>query len=184
MEQVTQHKAKLKAGLDIWPEVSESFSARTPKQCKERYSHHLQPDVNKAPWGSREESLLFHLQATIGEARLFSSYVWRLIVITVLVAVVPCNTTRAPLSVRTTHTAGNCWTDIARALPGRSDCACKNRYYSALRRVERALRAVPGSGGGGGAAMATTLMTAISRSSMATVDWDRVVKVLKKMGGR
>ena len=86
--------------------------------------------------------------------------------------------------VRTTHTAGNCWTDIARALPGRSDCACKNRYYSALRRVERALRAVPGSGGGGGAAMATTLMTAISRSSMATVDWDRVVKVLKKMGGR
>ena len=83
-----------------------------------------------------------------------------------------------------TSRAGNCWTDISKALPGRSDCACKNRYYSALRRTERALRAVPGSGGGSGSAMATTLMGAISRASMGPLDWDRVVKVLKRMGGR
>lgn len=35
---------------------------------------------------------------------------------------------------------GNAWTDISRFLPGRSEASVKNRYYSALRRVERAHR--------------------------------------------
>jgi hypothetical protein len=114
---VGKHKARLKAGQDIWPDVAPTFPGRTPKQCKERYTHHLvgylgtcgrgrgfcrvtglsrgltsspgrvllcstsslcprvappprasqQPDISKAPWAPKEEALLFHLQATIGE---------------------------------------------------------------------------------------------------------------------
>lgn len=33
---------------------------------------------------------------------------------------------------------GNSWTDIAKYLPGRSEASVKNRFYSALRRIERA----------------------------------------------
>jgi len=65
---VAGKKAALRSGVDIWPDVAAALAVgRTAKQCRERYHHHLQPDVNKGSWTTGEERLLFHMQATIGE---------------------------------------------------------------------------------------------------------------------
>jgi hypothetical protein len=72
--------------VTIWPAIASHFQGRSmiyckvsneqsvdnagrnSKQCRERYSQHLTPDVNKQPWSAKEEQLLFRLQATIGNA--------------------------------------------------------------------------------------------------------------------
>jgi len=43
---------------------------------------------------------------------------------------------------------GNSWTAISSCLPGRHESSVKNRYYSALRRVERAFRCSPEAAAG------------------------------------
>jgi hypothetical protein len=48
----TQH-----AGKD-WSGLSEILTHRTPKQCRERWIKHLDPNVNNSPWTPQEEQFI------------------------------------------------------------------------------------------------------------------------------
>lgn len=93
-------------GTKKWSMISDkletdySVKGRTGKQCRERWHNHLDPSVNKDPWLSDEEQVLF------------DSY----------------------------EKFGNHWAEIARMLPGRTDNAIKNHFYSAVRRNLRKLK--------------------------------------------
>ncbi|KAL6762273.1 transcription factor Myb2 [Haematococcus lacustris] len=40
--------------------------ARTGKQCRERWSHHLKPDLKKGDWNAQEEAWLVSLHQDLG----------------------------------------------------------------------------------------------------------------------
>ena len=50
-----------------WKLVSDRLS-RTCKQCRERYTQHFAPSINKGPWTEDEDVLLFKLQSEVGNA--------------------------------------------------------------------------------------------------------------------
>ncbi len=56
--------------IDIkWSEVSKKLSGlRTGKQCRERYSNHLDPTLKKSPWSAEEDMQLIKIQATMGNS--------------------------------------------------------------------------------------------------------------------
>ena len=39
---------------------------RVGKQCRERWHNHLNPDINKSPWGEKEEWMLYITHQMIG----------------------------------------------------------------------------------------------------------------------
>ena len=41
-----------------WEEIAAKFSNRNPRQCQERWSYYLSPDVNNGPWTPEEDELL------------------------------------------------------------------------------------------------------------------------------
>jgi hypothetical protein len=50
----------------IWGRIAAALPHRNSKQCRERYHHHLSPDVDKSAWSDDEERILFGLQALLG----------------------------------------------------------------------------------------------------------------------
>jgi len=46
--------------------IAEGLSARTGKQCRERYHNHLQPDIIKGDWTEEEDRLIVQMQARLG----------------------------------------------------------------------------------------------------------------------
>jgi hypothetical protein len=50
----------------IWARIALKLPQRNSKQCRERYYHHLSPDVDKSAWSDEEERVLFGLQALLG----------------------------------------------------------------------------------------------------------------------
>jgi myb proto-oncogene protein len=93
-------------GTRHWSKIAELLGSihnvknRSGKQCRERWHNHLDPSVNKDPWDSDEEGVLFNGYREFG----------------------------------------NHWAEISRLLPGRTDNAIKNHFYSAVRRNLRKLR--------------------------------------------
>ena len=46
-------------GPQNWPGLSELMKNRSPKQCRERWFNHLDPNVSLKPWTSEEDELIF-----------------------------------------------------------------------------------------------------------------------------
>jgi hypothetical protein len=85
------------SGTSRWDCVSALITGRSPTQCRERWMFRISPGLNKGPFQSWEDELIF----------------------------------------RERERVGNHWTLISGKLPGRTSCAVKNRWYSALRRRAR-----------------------------------------------
>ena len=48
-----------KNGPRSWPNISKLIPARSPKQCRERWFNHLNPNVLKSAWSYQEDSIIF-----------------------------------------------------------------------------------------------------------------------------
>ncbi|OHT13612.1 Myb-like DNA-binding domain containing protein [Tritrichomonas foetus] len=46
-------------GPHSWPNISQLIPARSPKQCRERWFNHLNPNVLKAAWSYQEDLLIY-----------------------------------------------------------------------------------------------------------------------------
>lgn len=75
-----------------WSTIASKLEGRTGKQCRQRYSYHLEQEYKKGGWTAEEDRTIIRLQKEIG----------------------------------------NCWSKIAKHLPGRNDNSVKNRWYCAL----------------------------------------------------
>jgi hypothetical protein len=53
-------------GLTSWVAVAKHIPGRTAKQCRERYSLNLDPDINRGPWTAAEDERLLQLHGRIG----------------------------------------------------------------------------------------------------------------------
>jgi hypothetical protein len=51
-------EAVSKYGLDAWNQVAAVLGTRTPRQCRNRYTLFLGPNVNNTPWTTEEDDLL------------------------------------------------------------------------------------------------------------------------------
>jgi len=55
-----------KFGTDSWKMVADNLPGRTARQCRERWKNYLAPEINKKPWKSDEDILLFRKFQEIG----------------------------------------------------------------------------------------------------------------------
>jgi hypothetical protein len=85
-------------GMVKWTDIADCVSGRSSKQCRERWSNHLDPSLKKGNWDEEEDKLLAVAQSVIG----------------------------------------NCWSRMAKAIPGRSENAIKNRWNSAVHKKAQA----------------------------------------------
>jgi hypothetical protein len=53
-------------GLTSWVAVAKHIPGRTAKQCRERWSLNLDPDINRGPWTPKEDEHLLMLHARLG----------------------------------------------------------------------------------------------------------------------
>jgi myb proto-oncogene protein len=53
-------------GAKRWSAVAAHLSHRTPKQCRERWHYHLNPDLNKGPWTPEEDTILLAKHDELG----------------------------------------------------------------------------------------------------------------------
>jgi len=49
-----------------WSSVSRALNGRVGKQCRERWNHHLRPDIRRGSWSTKEESKLIELHKVLG----------------------------------------------------------------------------------------------------------------------
>lgn len=99
-------KSVARLGAKKWTAVAQlmhqefGVTNKSGKQARERWQHHLAPEIEKKPWSMEDDILLFESQKKLG----------------------------------------NCWADIAKLLPGRTDNCVKNRFYSTLRKTYRKVK--------------------------------------------
>jgi hypothetical protein len=53
-------------GTKDWDIIARQLPGRTSRQCRERWLTYLSPDVNRTPWSSEEDGLLFDVVRTHG----------------------------------------------------------------------------------------------------------------------
>jgi hypothetical protein len=53
-------------GTNNWDAIAEQIPGRSARQCKDRWFTYLSPEVNRTPWTSKEDSLLFDVVQTHG----------------------------------------------------------------------------------------------------------------------
>ncbi|KAG5176018.1 Homeodomain-like protein, partial [Tribonema minus] len=53
-------------GCKTWPELSNRITGRSAKQCRERWTHHLDPAVNKDVFTLKEDWFIISTQAAVG----------------------------------------------------------------------------------------------------------------------
>lgn len=55
-----------KHGPHSWPRISKLIPERSPKQCRERWFNHLNPDVIKTMWTPEEDQIIFDNYMQVG----------------------------------------------------------------------------------------------------------------------
>jgi hypothetical protein len=53
-------------GSKRWAAIASHFPDHTPKQCRERWRYHLDPDLNKGPWTPEEDQTLAEKHEELG----------------------------------------------------------------------------------------------------------------------
>jgi hypothetical protein len=53
-------------GEDSWSAIAEAIEGRTPRQCKERWTNYLCPELNSATWSETEDLLLLQKHREMG----------------------------------------------------------------------------------------------------------------------
>jgi len=53
-------------GLSNWTTVADSLDGRTGKQCRERWTNHLNPGIKKGNWTDEEDRIIIEKQAELG----------------------------------------------------------------------------------------------------------------------
>jgi hypothetical protein len=53
-------------GLKSWALLARQMKNRTPKQCRERWHNHLNPQINRGPWSFEEDRILALKHRDIG----------------------------------------------------------------------------------------------------------------------
>jgi hypothetical protein len=48
-------------GLNAWDHIAQELPGRSSRQCRDRWISYLAPEVNRSPWSSEEDALLFDL---------------------------------------------------------------------------------------------------------------------------
>jgi len=56
----------VKFGPKKWTTIACHLDQRTGKQCRERWAHHLDPSINKAPWTPEEDRIIIEANAKHG----------------------------------------------------------------------------------------------------------------------
>jgi hypothetical protein len=55
-----------KFGDHAWSTIALHFSNRTPRQCRQRYRHYLQPGIEHLPWTQEEDLQLLRVYERLG----------------------------------------------------------------------------------------------------------------------
>ncbi|OHT00245.1 hypothetical protein TRFO_33119 [Tritrichomonas foetus] len=55
-----------KFGPQNWPGLSQLIQNRSPKQCRERWFNHLDPNVSSLPWTQKEDEMIFDMISKYG----------------------------------------------------------------------------------------------------------------------
>ena len=53
-------------GMNNWMTVAQQFPGRKPKQCKERYLNHLDPNITRKPWTEEEDQIMLKYREIYG----------------------------------------------------------------------------------------------------------------------
>ena len=56
----------MKEDFKNWGELARFFPGRTAKQCRERWSHHLDPTIDKSPFTVEEDEIALVLYSELG----------------------------------------------------------------------------------------------------------------------
>lgn len=61
---------------DDWKKIAKEMDGRSIRQCKERYCHYLNPDINLSDWTSNEDNLLNEKVQEIGKKWKILEYIF------------------------------------------------------------------------------------------------------------
>ena len=59
-------RSLVKENGTTWAVIAEKVPGRTPKQCRERWKHHLDPKIKKSEWTEAEDRIILAQHATLG----------------------------------------------------------------------------------------------------------------------
>jgi hypothetical protein len=65
-EDAILHSCVEQFGTTDWDRVAQEMPGRSPRQCRDRWFTYLSPDVNRSPWTTAEDGLLFDLLQSNG----------------------------------------------------------------------------------------------------------------------
>ena len=65
-EDLILYKYICKYGAKNWNCAASILTGRTPKQCRDRWHNHLDPNINKGPWTFEEDRILAEQHEILG----------------------------------------------------------------------------------------------------------------------